>query len=81
MRFDSAGAHGRAPIASRSSSVKSGEEGLNMNTRPDRSTEAASSGVWLTTPRKRIIAAAILVAGALAFLVLWDAELLWNASE
>ena len=49
-----------------------------MNYHPERASEA-SSGVWLTTPRKRVIAAVILLAGALAFLVLWDAELLWSA--
>lgn len=51
-----------------------------MNTRPERPT-GVSSGVWLTTPRKRALAAVILVAGALAFLLLWDAELLWSAKE
>lgn len=47
----------------------------------DRSAEPSASGVWLMTPLKRAPAAIILVAAALAFLVLWDAGLLWSIRE
>ena len=52
-----------------------------MTREPSRSSEAGASGVWLTTRRKRVVAAVILVIAALSFLVLWDADLLWSARE
>lgn len=52
-----------------------------MKREPDRPARAGASGVWLTTPRKRVFAVVILVLAALSFLILWDADLLWGVKE